>query len=145
MRTTYMATTASADRKWLVIDADGQILGRLASQVAAILRGKNKPTYTPHADVGDNVIIINAKKIRLTGRKLQTKQYIRHSGFAGGIKARSAQQMRETRSREMLERTIKGMLPHNSLGHKMFLKLHVYEGAEHPHAAQKPEVYTLRG
>lgn len=145
VRTTYMATAASVDRKWLLIDADGQILGRLASEVAAILRGKNKPTFTPHVDVGDHVIIINAKKIQLTGKKLQTKQYIRHSGYAGGIKARSAYDMRETRAREMLERTIQGMLPHNSLGHKMFLKLHVYEGAEHPHAAQKPEVYTLRG
>ncbi|WP_010632297.1 50S ribosomal protein L13 [Sporolactobacillus vineae] len=145
MRTTYMATAATADRKWLLIDADGQILGRLASQVAAILRGKNKPTFTPHVDVGDNVIIINASKIELTGKKLLKKQYIHHSGFAGGIKARSALEMRETRSRQMLEKTIKGMLPHNALGSQMFRKLHVYEGAEHPHLAQKPEVYQLRG
>ncbi|WP_100486419.1 50S ribosomal protein L13 [Sporolactobacillus pectinivorans] len=145
MRTTYMANAASVDRKWLVIDADGQILGRLASEVAAILRGKNKPTFTPHVDVGDNVIIINAKKIQLTGKKLLSKKYIHHSGFPGGIKARSALEMRETRSRDMLERTIKGMLPHNSLGAQMFRKLHVYEGTEHPHAAQKPEAYTLRG
>ncbi|MFT8318440.1 MAG: 50S ribosomal protein L13 [Sporolactobacillus sp.] len=145
MRTTYMANSATVDRKWLVIDAEGQILGRLASEVASILRGKNKPTYTPHVDCGDNVIIINANKIELTGKKLLTKQYRHHSGFPGGIKQRSALEMRQTRSRAMLEITIKGMLPHNSLGHKMFNKLHVYEGAEHAHIAQKPEAYTLRG
>lgn len=145
MRTTFMARPATVDRKWLVIDADGQILGRLASEVAAILRGKTKPIFTPHVDVGDNVIIINAKKIKLTGNKLLDKKYTHHSGYPGGIKSRSALEMRETRARKMLELTIKGMLPHNSLGRSMFTKLHVYEDAEHPHAAQKPEAYTLRG
>ncbi|MDD9150554.1 MULTISPECIES: 50S ribosomal protein L13 [unclassified Sporolactobacillus] len=145
MRTTFMAKPETVERKWLVIDADGQVLGRLASEVAAILRGKNKPTFTPHVDVGDNVIIINAKKIELTGKKLLNKKYIHHSGYPGGIKSRSALEMRETRAKEMLELTIKGMLPHNSLGRRMFTKLHVYEGAEHPHIAQKPEAYTLRG
>jgi ribosomal protein L13, bacterial type len=145
VRTTFMAKPETVERKWLVIDADGQVLGRLASEVAAILRGKNKPTFTPHVDVGDNVIIINAKKIELTGKKLLNKKYIHHSGYPGGIKSRSALEMRETRAKEMLELTIKGMLPHNSLGRRMFTKLHVYEGAEHPHTAQKPEAYTLRG
>ncbi|MCO7127417.1 50S ribosomal protein L13 [Sporolactobacillus shoreicorticis] len=145
MRTTFMANAANVERKWLVVDAEGQTLGRLASEVAAILRGKTKPTFTPHVDCGDHVIIINANKIELTGKKLLTKKYIHHSGFPGGIKARSAQDMRATRARDMLERTIKGMLPHNSLGKKCFLKLHVYEGAQHPHAAQQPEAYTLRG
>ncbi|RYL89867.1 50S ribosomal protein L13 [Sporolactobacillus sp. THM7-4] len=145
MRTTYMAKPETVDRKWIVVDADGQTLGRLASEVAAILRGKNKPTFTPHVDVGDYVIIINAKKIHLTGKKLLAKKYFHHTGFPGGIKSRTAQEMRDTRAREMLELTIKGMLPHNSLGRKMFTKLHVYEGSEHPHAAQKPEAYTLRG
>ncbi|MFT8872695.1 MAG: 50S ribosomal protein L13 [Sporolactobacillus sp.] len=145
MRTTYMANASTVNHKWLVVDAEGQILGRLASEVAAILRGKTKPTFTPHVDCGDNVIIINAEKIELTGKKLLAKKYTHFSGFPGGIKQRSALEMRQTRARKMLEITIKGMLPHNSLGQQMFKKLHVYEGAEHPHAAQKPEAYTLRG
>ncbi|RYM04851.1 50S ribosomal protein L13 [Sporolactobacillus sp. THM7-7] len=145
MRTTFMANPATIERKWFVVDAEGQTLGRLASEVAAILRGKHKPTFTPHVDVGDHVIIVNAKKIELTGKKLFTKKYIHHTGYPGGLKSRTALEMRETRAREMLERTIKGMLPHNRLGRQMFKKLHVYEGAEHPHAAQNPEVYTVRG
>lgn len=145
MRTTYMANAQNVERKWLVIDAEGQTLGRLSSEVASILRGKHKPVYTPHVDTGDNVIIINASKIHLTGNKLQDKKYYRHSGHPGGLKERTALEMREKRSREMLELTIKGMLPHNSLGRKMAKKLHVYEGNEHPHQAQNPEVYELRG
>lgn len=145
MRTTYMAKAQEVERKWYVIDAEGQTLGRLASEVASILRGKHKPIYTPHVDTGDNIIILNAKKIHLSGNKLADKIYYRHSGYMGGLKERTAGEMRETRSRDMLEKAIKGMLPHNSLGRQMVKKLHVYEGNEHKHQAQNPEVYELRG
>jgi large subunit ribosomal protein L13 len=145
MRTTFMANENNIERKWLVVDAEGQRLGRLASEVAAILRGKHKPTYTPHADTGDYVIIINANKIELTGNKLADKMYYRHSGHPGGLKERTADEMRTKYSEQMLEIAIKGMLPKGSLGRKMAKKLHVYRGAEHNHAAQKPEAYTLRG
>lgn len=145
MRTTYMAKPNEVDRKWYVIDAEGQTLGRLASEVASILRGKNKPTFTPHVDTGDNVIIINAEKIHLTGKKLTDKIYYRHSNHPGGLKQRTALEMRTNRPTQMLELAIKGMLPKNSLGRKQGMKLHVYAGSEHPHQAQKPEVLTLRG
>ncbi|CAM5205340.1 Large ribosomal subunit protein uL13 OS=Ureibacillus acetophenoni OX=614649 GN=rplM PE=3 SV=1 [Ureibacillus acetophenoni] len=125
--------------------AEGQTLGRLASEVASILRGKHKPTFTPNVDTGDHVIIINAEKIQLTGNKLEGKIYYRHTQFAGGLKQRTAGEMKEKYPRQMLELAIKGMLPKNSLGRQMFSKLHVYAGAEHPHAAQKPEAYELRG
>ena len=145
MRTTFMAKGHEVERKWLVVDAEGQTLGRLASEVASILRGKHKPTFTPNVDTGDNVIIINAEKIELTGNKLEGKIYYRHTQFAGGLKTRTAGEMKEKYPQQMLELAVKGMLPKNSLGRKMFTKLHVYAGAEHPHAAQKPESYTLRG
>ena len=145
MRTTFMAKGQEVERKWLVVDAEGQTLGRLASEVAAILRGKHKPTFTPNVDTGDHVIIINAEKIELTGNKLQKKLYRHHTQFAGGLKTRTAATMKEKYPTEMLELAIKGMLPKNSLGRKMFGKLNVYTGAEHPHAAQKPEAYELRG
>lgn len=145
MRTTFMAKGHEVERKWLVVDAEGQTLGRLASEVASILRGKNKPTFTPNVDTGDNVIIINAEKIELTGKKLTDKIYYRHTQYAGGLKTRTALQMRTNYPTKMLELAIKGMLPKNSLGRQMFTKLHVYAGAEHPHAAQKPEAYELRG
>lgn len=145
MRTTFMAKGHEVERKWLVVDAEGQTLGRLASEVAAILRGKHKPTFTPNVDTGDHVIIINAEKIKLTGNKLQDKIYYRHTQFAGGLKQRTAGEMVEKYPTQMLELAIKGMLPKNSLGRKMFTKLNVYAGAEHPHAAQKPEAYELRG
>lgn len=145
MRTTFMAKGHEVERKWLVVDAEGQTLGRLASEVAAILRGKHKPTFTPNVDTGDHVIIINAEKIHLTGNKLQGKIYYRHTQFAGGLKTRTAGEMKEKYPTQMLELAIKGMLPKNSLGRTMFGKLNVYTGAEHPHAAQKPEAYTLRG
>ncbi len=145
MRTTFMAKGHEVERKWLVVDAEGQTLGRLASEVAAILRGKHKPTFTPNVDTGDHVIIINAEKIQLTGNKLEGKIYYRHTQFAGGLKQRTAGEMKEKYPRQMLELAVKGMLPKNSLGRKMFTKLHVYAGAEHPHAAQKPESYQLRG
>lgn len=145
MRTTFMAKGHEVDRKWLVVDAEGQTLGRLASEVAAILRGKHKPTFTPNVDTGDHVIIINAEKIHLTGNKLQGKIYYRHSQFPGGLKTRTAGEMKAKYPTQMLELAIKGMLPKNSLGRKMFTKLNVYTGTEHPHAAQKPEAYELRG
>ncbi|HZG72628.1 MAG TPA: 50S ribosomal protein L13 [Chondromyces sp.] len=145
MRTTFMAKANEIERKWLVVDAEGKTLGRLASEVASILRGKHKPTYTPHVDTGDHVIIINAEKIELTGKKLTDKIYYRHSQFPGGLKSRTALEMRTNYPTKMLELAIKGMLPKGSLGRQMIKKLHVYAGAEHPHQAQKPEVYELRG
>jgi len=145
MRTTYMAKASELERKWYVVDAEGKTLGRLASEVASILRGKHKPTFTPHVDTGDHVILINADKIELTGKKLSDKIYYRHSGFAGGLKTRTAGEMRAKYPTKMLELAIKGMLPKGSLGRQMGKKLHVYAGSEHPHEAQKPEVYELRG
>ncbi|MDN4076152.1 MULTISPECIES: 50S ribosomal protein L13 [Fictibacillus] len=145
MRTTFMAKASEVERKWLLIDAEGKTLGRLASEVASILRGKHKPTFTPHVDTGDHVILINAEKIHLTGKKLSDKIYYRHTGHPGGLRTRTALEMRTTRPEQMLELAIKGMLPKNSLGRQMIKKLHVYAGAEHQHQAQKPEKYELRG
>ncbi|TLS35485.1 50S ribosomal protein L13 [Pseudalkalibacillus caeni] len=145
MRTTYMAKSNEVERKWYVVDAEGQTLGRLASEVASILRGKHKPSFTPHVDTGDHVIILNAEKIELTGKKLTDKMYYRHSGHPGGLKSRTALEMRTNRSQQMLEIAVKGMLPKNSLGRKMAKKLHVYAGSEHNHQAQQPEKYELRG
>lgn len=145
MRTTFMANAQNIERKWLVVDAEGKTLGRLASEVASILRGKHKPTYTPNVDTGDHVIIINASKIELTGKKLTDKLYIRHTMHPGGLKTRTALEMRTNYAEKMLELAIKGMLPKNTLGRQMFKKLHVYAGPEHKHQAQQPEVYELRG
>lgn len=145
MRTTFMAKGHEVERKWLVVDAEGQTLGRLASEVASILRGKHKPTFTPNVDTGDYVIVINAEKIHLTGNKLEDKIYYRHTQFSGGLKQRTAGEMVEKYPTKMIELAVKGMLPKNSLGRKMISKLNVYAGSEHPHAAQKPEAYELRG
>ncbi|MDQ0484998.1 50S ribosomal protein L13 [Guptibacillus hwajinpoensis] len=145
MRTTFMAKGHEVERKWYIVDAEGQTLGRLASEVAAILRGKNKVTFTPHVDTGDHVIILNAEKIELTGNKLNDKMYYRNSGHPGGLKSRNALEMRTNRSEQMLELAIKGMLPKNSLGRQMIKKLHVFAGSEHNHQAQQPEKYELRG
>ncbi|MGI8317295.1 50S ribosomal protein L13 [Halobacillus mangrovi] len=145
MRTTFMANENNVERKWYVVDAAGQTLGRLASEVAAILRGKNKPTYTPHVDTGDHVIIINAGEIQLTGNKINDKVYYRHSNHPGGLKSRTANEMRNKYPEQMLELAVKGMLPKGSLGRKMGKKLHVYAGSDHKHEAQQPEVYELRG
>ncbi|MCM3240929.1 50S ribosomal protein L13 [Heyndrickxia oleronia] len=142
---TYMANANTVERKWYVVDAEGKTLGRLASEVASILRGKHKPTFTPHVDTGDHVIILNASKIELTGKKLSDKIYYRHTQYAGGLKTRTAGEMRTNYPTKMLELAIKGMLPKGSLGRQMIKKLHVYAGAEHKHEAQKPEVYELRG
>jgi large subunit ribosomal protein L13 len=145
MRTTFMANAQNIERKWYVVDAEGKTLGRLATEVAAILRGKHKPTFTPHVDTGDHVIILNASKIELTGKKLTDKIYYRHSMHPGGLKQRTALEMRTNYPERMLELAIKGMLPKNSLGRQIFKKLHVYAGSEHSHQAQQPEVYELRG
>jgi len=145
MRTTFMANEGNIERKWLLVDAEGQRLGRLASEISAILRGKHKPTYTPHADTGDYVIVINAEKIELTGKKLNDKKYYRHSGYTGGIKARTAAEMLDRQPEQVIEKAVRGMLPKGPLGRKMFKKLHVYAGPEHKNEAQQPEVYELRG
>ena len=135
---TFMQTKETVVRGWFVIDAAGKPLGRVATKAAHILRGKHKPTYTPHIDCGDNVIIINAKEVALTGNKLQDKKYYNHSGFPGGLRERTAEVMIEKYPEEMLERAVKGMLPHNRLGRAMGKKLFVYAGSEHKHEAQKP-------
>jgi len=146
MRQTFMANEANIDRKWYVVDAEGQTLGRLSSEIASILRGKHKVTYTPHVDTGDNVIIINAEKIYLSGNnKEQDKIYYRHSNHPGGLKSVSAGELKEKNPVRLLETSIKGMLPKSKLGEKQGKKLFVYAGAEHPHAAQQPENYELRG
>ncbi|QSX07456.1 50S ribosomal protein L13 [Alkalibacter rhizosphaerae] len=142
-RSTVMAKSGQVERKWFVVDADGKTLGRLASEVATILRGKNKPIYTPHVDTGDYVIVINAEKIHLTGKKLDQKMYRRHSGYIGGMKETSYRKMIAEKPEFVIEKAVKGMLPHNILGRQMFKKLKVYKGSEHPHTAQKPEALEL--
>ena len=142
--TTFMANAANIERKWYVIDAKGKPLGRVAAKAAVMLRGKHKATYTPHVDCGDNIIIINAKEVTLTGNKLDQKIYYNHSGYTGGLRQRTAKVMRENYPVEMVERAVKGMLPHNRLGRAMFKKLFVYEGENHPHMAQKPEVLEVK-
>ncbi len=139
----FVAKPADIERKWYVIDANGQTLGRLATQVAMILRGKHKPTFTPHVDCGDHVIVINAGKVVLTGKKLEQKKYYRYSGYVGGLKETSAKDMLEKKPELMVYEAIKGMMPKNFLGREMLTKLRVYKDAEHAHAAQKPETYTL--
>ena len=140
---TYFAKPAEVVRKWYLVDAAGKTLGRLASRVAILLRGKHKPTFTPHVDTGDHVVIINAAKVHLTGDKLKTKTYIHHTGYPGGLKSISAEHLRAKKPTELLARAIKGMLPKNSLGKQMARKLKVYSGGEHPHQAQRPEAITL--
>ena len=140
---TFMQTKETVERDWYVIDAAGKTLGRVATKAAHILRGKHKPTYTPHVDCGDNVIIINASKVVLTGNKLEDKKYYNHSGYPGGLRERTAKVMLESYPEEMLERAIKGMLPHNRLGRAMGKKLFVYAGSEHKHEAQKPKALEI--
>ncbi len=142
---TYMANKQNVEHKWYVVDAADQTLGRLSTQVAAILRGKHKPTYTPHVDCGDNVVIINADKIKLTGKKWDDKKYYRHSGYNGGLKETSAKDMMAKHPTRMVELAVKGMLPKTKLGNAMYKKLYVYAGTEHKHEAQKPEVLELKG
>ena len=140
---TYVATKDSIERKWLVIDAEGMVLGRLATEVAKLLRGKHKPTYTPFLDTGDNVIVINASKVVLTGKKLDDKIYRHHSGFPGGLKEIDYRTLMAKNPEKAVELAVKGMLPKKSLGRQMFRKLHVYAGADYEQSAQKPEVHTF--
>ena len=140
---TYMAKNNEVPRRWLLIDAADQVVGRLAVQIANILRGKHRPIYTPHVDTGEFVIVINAAKVRLTGRKEEQKLYRRHSGYPGGLTETSARKVRETRPQRMVEEAISGMLPKNKLGKQMYRKLQVYAGPKHPHDAQKPVALAI--
>ena len=140
---TYNAKSSDNEGQWWVVDAQDAVLGRLASQVAARLRGKHKPLYTPHVDMGDWVIVVNAEKVQLTGRKWDKKIYYRHSGYIGGLKEITAKKLLEKQPEDIVRSAVKGMLPKNRLGRKLFKKLKVYTGAEHPHAAQQPDVWTL--
>lgn len=140
---TVSANKATANKEWFIVDADGLVLGRLASRVAMILRGKHKPSFTPHADCGDNVIIVNAEKVIMTGNKMSDKTYIRHSGYPGGQREQKATELLVKYPERILEKAIKGMLPKNKLGRKLFTNLRVVVGAEHEYAAQKPKVVDL--
>ncbi|MBO5093115.1 MAG: 50S ribosomal protein L13 [Lachnospiraceae bacterium] len=140
---TFMASPSTIDRKWYVVDATDMTLGRLASEVAKILRGKNKPIFTPHIDTGDNVIVINAAKIKVTGKKLDQKVYYHHSDYVGGMKEATLREKLAKKPEQVIELAVKGMLPKGPLGRQMYKKLHVYAGPEHAHAAQKPEVLTF--
>ena len=140
---TYMAKPESVERKWVIVDAKGQTLGRLASQVAVILRGKNKPIFTPHVDTGDHVIVINAQDIVMTGKKLDQKMYYRHSGYMGGLKKTRARDMMQKKPEFVIYEAVRGMVPKNVLGRSVMRKLRVYRGAEHPHQAQQPQTIEL--
>ncbi len=142
MRTTYMAKPGAVERKWYVIDAAGQRVGRLATEIATLLRGKHKPEYTPHVDVGDFVIVVNAEKVVFTGKKMQNKLYRRHSGHPGGLKTITAADLLKKHPIRIMEHAVKGMLPHNSLGADQYRKLKVYAGPEHPHQAQQPVAWS---
>ena len=143
MNNTFMANPDKVERKWYVVDATGYTLGRLSSEIAKVLRGKNKPTYTPHIDTGDYVIVINAEHIKVTGKKLDQKIYYNHSDYVGGMKETTLKEMLAKKPERVIELAVKGMLPKGPLGREMITKLHVYAGAEHDHAAQKPEVLTF--
>jgi large subunit ribosomal protein L13 len=144
MMKSYMARPLEVERKWHVVDAEGQTLGRLATEIATILRGKNKPQYTPHVDTGDFVVVVNAEKVVVTGRKAEQKVYRRHSGYPGGLKETSYERMMERRPTEILRRAVKGMMPKNRLARQQLRKLKIYAGPEHPHAAQNPQPYEVR-
>ncbi len=140
---TFMASPATIDRKWYVVDATNMTLGRLAAEVAKVLRGKNKPIFTPHMDTGDYVIVVNAEKVKVTGKKMDQKIYYHHSDYVGGMKETTLKEMMAKKPARVIELAVKGMLPKGPLGRQMYTKLHVYAGAEHPHMAQKPEVLTF--
>jgi large subunit ribosomal protein L13 len=140
---TYVATAQDRERNWLLVDAEGQTLGRLATQIADALRGKRKPAYTPHVDTGDFVVVVNAEKISVTGQKRQEKMYYRHSGYPGGLKSRTLNDMLERRPEEVIRLAVKGMLPKNRLARKQLTKLKIYAGPEHPHTAQQPKPLEL--
>ena len=139
----FMASSSTVERKWYVVDAEGKTLGRLASEVANVLRGKNKPTYTPHIDTGDYVIVVNAEKIQVTGKKLDQKIYYHHSEYVGGMKEATLREMMQKKPEFVITHAVKGMLPKGPLGRQMLKKLHVYAGPEHNHAAQKPETLDI--
>ncbi|MEA2167602.1 MAG: large subunit ribosomal protein [Solirubrobacteraceae bacterium] len=141
---TYVATPADRERNWVLVDANGQTLGRLSTQLADLLRGKRKPTYTPHCDVGDFVVVINAEKISVTGNKREEKLYYRHSGYPGGLKSRTLNEMLDKKPEEVIRLAVKGMLPRNRLARKQITKLKIYAGPEHPHAAQQPELIEIK-
>lgn len=141
---TLSISKETADKKWLVVDAEGQSLGRVSSVVAGLLRGKHKPSFTPHADCGDYVIVINAEKVNLTGNKWADKQYIRHTGYPGGQRVRTAEEVLERKPQDLVEKAVRGMLPKNRLGRQIFRNLHVVIGDKHNHEAQKPEVFELK-
>ena len=143
MKTTFMANAGNIERKWYVVDAEGQTLGRLAAEVAKVLRGKNKPTFTPHVDTGDYVIVVNAEKVKVTGKKLQQKIYYNHSDYVGGMRETTLAEMMAKKPEKVIELAVKGMLPKGPMGRDMIKKLHVYAGAEHANQAQKPEVLTF--
>ena len=143
MRTTFMQTNESVERKWYVVDATELVLGRMATDVAVVLKGKHKPTFTPHIDGGDYVIVVNAEKVALTGNKWADKKYYRHSGYAGGLKTRTATEMLEKQPQKIVEKAVRGMLPKGKLGDDMYRRLFVYVGPEHKQAAQKPETYNF--
>lgn len=142
---TYVANSTDRDRRWLVVDAEGQTLGRLATRIADALRGKRKPEYTPHVDTGDFVIVVNAEKIAVTGNKMTEKMYRRHTGYPGGLRERTLAEMLEQRPEEVIRKAVKGMLPRNRLGRRQITKLKVYAGPSHPHSAQKPEPMEVAG
>ncbi|MBR2736928.1 MAG: 50S ribosomal protein L13 [Firmicutes bacterium] len=143
MSSTYMAKPQDIERKWYVIDAEGKTLGRLASEAASILRGKNKPVFTPHIDTGDYVIIINAEKVQVTGKKRKEKIYKRHTGYPGGLREITFEKLQAKAPEEIIRHAVKGMMPNGKLGRQMFKKLKVYAGPEHRHAAQKPEIWEF--
>ena len=140
---TYSAKPSTIDKKWVILDAEGQALGRIASKIASILRGKTKPQFTPHMDTGDNVIVINAEKVRLSGKKMTDKEYFRHTGYPGGVKLTTPEEILEKHPTRLLTMAVKGMLPKNSLGRDLLTNLRVYAGPVHPHTAQQPENVTL--
>lgn len=142
---TYMAKPEEMQRKWYLIDAEDKTLGRLATEIARILRGKHKPIYTPHIDTGDYVVVINAEKVEVTGNKHENKLYYRHSGYPGGIKSTNFATLKRTKPERIIEKAVWGMIPHNRLGRSVFKKLRVYRGTAHPHTAQKPEVWEITG
>jgi large subunit ribosomal protein L13 len=140
----YMARPLEVERRWYVVDAEGQTLGRLATEIARVLRGKNKPQYTPHVDTGDFVVVVNAEKVVVTGKKAEQKVYRRHSGYPGGLKETSYEQMMERRPTEILRKAVKGMMPNTRLARQQLRKLKIYAGPEHPHAAQNPQRLEVR-
>ena len=140
---TYHTPVKEIERKWFIVDAENKVLGRLASEIAIRLRGKHKPNFSTHMDVGDFIVVVNAEKVKLTGNKLDDKIYYRHSGWIGGLKERSAKEMLEKKPTELLKSAVKGMLTKNSLGRKQLMKLKIYTGGEHPHAAQQPEILDV--